>query len=129
MVTRCDDAALARAKELDAALAKGTVLGPLHGVPVTIKDAFDTAGVRTTGGTKGRADHIPQSSAPAVERLWRAVKYEDVFLRGYESVPELERGLRAYFAFYNTERLHQSLGHKTPVEVYRAGRSKEPARE
>jgi putative transposase len=64
-----------------------------------------------------------------VEGIDGSFKYEDVFLRGYESVPELERGLRAYFAFYNEVRLHQSLGYKTPVEVYRAGRSKEPARE
>jgi putative transposase len=63
-----------------------------------------------------------------VERLWRTVKYEDVFLRGYESVPELERGRRAYFTFYNEARLHQSLGYKTPAEVYRAGRSEEPAK-
>ena len=54
-----------------------------------------------------------------VERLWRSVKYEDVYLRGYESVAELEKGLRAYFAFYNGERLHQSLGYRPPVEVYR----------
>jgi putative transposase len=53
-----------------------------------------------------------------VERLWRSVKYEDVYLRGYESVPELAKGLAAYFAFYNGERLHQSLGYKTPAEVY-----------
>src|SRR5262249_60990385 len=56
-----------------------------------------------------------------VERLWRTVKYEDVYLRGYESVPDLERGLRAYFAFYNGERLHQSLGYRTPAEVYGGG--------
>ena len=60
-----------------------------------------------------------------VERLWRTVKYEDVFLRGYESVPELERGLRAYCTFYNEARLHQSLGYQTPAEVYRAGRPEE----
>ena len=53
-----------------------------------------------------------------VERLWRSVKYEDVYLRGYESVPELAKGLAAYFAFYNHERLHQSLGYRTPAEVY-----------
>ena len=64
-----------------------------------------------------------------VERLWRTVKSEDVFLRCYESVPELEKGLAAYFAFDNEARLHQSLGSKTPAEVYRAGRSKGPARE
>ena len=59
-----------------------------------------------------------------VERLWRSVKYEDVYPRGYESVPELERGLRAYFRFYNEERLHQSLDYRTPAEVYREGRVK-----
>jgi len=57
-----------------------------------------------------------------VERLWRSVKYEDVYLRGYEQVPELERGLGAYFRFYNTERLHQSLAYETPEVVYRRGR-------
>ena len=53
-----------------------------------------------------------------VERLWRSVKYEDVYLRGYEAVPDLERGLGRYFGFYNGERLHQSLGYRTPAEVY-----------
>ncbi len=53
-----------------------------------------------------------------VERLWRSVKYEDVYLKGYERVPELEGGLRAYFGFYNTDRPHQSLGYRTPAEVY-----------
>lgn len=53
-----------------------------------------------------------------VERLWRSVKYEDVYLRGYESVPELEKGLAAYFRFYNADRPHQSLGYRTPAEVH-----------
>jgi putative transposase len=56
-----------------------------------------------------------------VERLWRSVKYEDVYLKGYERVPELECGLRAYFAFYNGERLHQSLDYRTPAQVYGVG--------
>lgn len=56
-----------------------------------------------------------------VERLWRSVKHEDVYLRGYASVPELVMGLTEYFAFYNTERRHQSLGYRTPDEVYRTG--------
>jgi putative transposase len=56
-----------------------------------------------------------------VERLWRTVKYEGMFPQGYESVPESERGPRAYFAFYNGERLHQSLGYRTPAEVYTGG--------
>ena len=45
-----------------------------------------------------------------VERLWRSVKYEDVYLKGYASLPELLLGLTEYFAFYNSERPHQSLG-------------------
>ena len=51
-------------------------------------------------------------------------KYEDVYIRGYETVPELERGLAAYFRFYNTERLHQSLGYRTPAEVLAAKENK-----
>ena len=53
-----------------------------------------------------------------VERLWRSVKYEDVYLQGYETVPDLEQGLGRYFGFYNHERLHQSLAYRTPVQVY-----------
>jgi putative transposase len=53
-----------------------------------------------------------------VERLWRSVKYEDVYLKGYAGVPELLLGLGKYFVFYNTERFHQSLDYLTPEEVY-----------
>ena len=57
-----------------------------------------------------------------VERLWRSVKYEDVYVRGYEAVPALEEGLGRYFVFYNEDRPHQSLGYRTPAEVYGVGR-------
>ena len=53
-----------------------------------------------------------------VERLWRNVKYEDVYLKGYATMGELMIGLAAYFDFYNGERPHQALGHKTPADVY-----------
>jgi putative transposase len=53
-----------------------------------------------------------------VERLWRNVKHEDVYLKGYVTMPELQLGLTEYFKFYNTERPHQSLGNSTPVQVY-----------
>ena len=53
-----------------------------------------------------------------VERLWRSVKYENVYLNDYSSIPEVDAGLQSYFEFYNTERLHQSLKYKTPAEVY-----------
>lgn len=56
-----------------------------------------------------------------VERLWRSVKYEDVFLKGYATVSELLLGLTEYFVFYNMERFHQSLGYATPDQVYRTG--------
>jgi len=57
-----------------------------------------------------------------VERLWRSVKYEDVYVRGYEAVPALEEGLGRYFPFYNEERPHQSLGYRTPAAVYRGAK-------
>ena len=56
-----------------------------------------------------------------VERLWRSVKHEDVYLKGYATLPELLLGLTEYFVFYNTERTHQSLGYDTPDQVYRTG--------
>ncbi len=57
-----------------------------------------------------------------VERLWRSVKHEDVYLKGYINMPGLQLGLTEYFDFYNTERPHQSLGDLTPIQVYRTGR-------
>ena len=57
-----------------------------------------------------------------VERLWRSVKHEDVYLKGYASLPELLIGLTEYFVFYNTERTHQSLDYRTPDAVYRTAR-------
>lgn len=53
-----------------------------------------------------------------VERLWRSVKYEDVYLKGYANPLELMIGLTEYFVFYNNERPHQPLGNRTPAEVY-----------
>lgn len=57
-----------------------------------------------------------------VERLWRSVKYEEVYLKDYRSAQEAIEGLRRYFEFYNCERLHQSLDYQTPEAVYRQGR-------
>lgn len=53
-----------------------------------------------------------------IERLWRSVKYEDIYLKDYATVPELDAGLADYFRFYNDERLHQSLNYRTPAEVH-----------
>lgn len=57
-----------------------------------------------------------------VERLWRTVKYEDVYLKQYRDGHELIAGLRAYFDFYNYRRLHQALDYRTPAEMYFGGR-------
>jgi putative transposase len=54
-----------------------------------------------------------------IERLWRSVKYEEVYLKAYEDVGRSRRSLGAYFRFYNAERPHQSLGYRTPEQVYR----------
>ena len=54
-----------------------------------------------------------------IERLWRTVKYEDIYLKGYGNMKETREGLKEYFEFYNEERPHQSLGNKTPGEIYR----------
>ena len=56
-----------------------------------------------------------------VERLWRNVKHEHVYLKGYATMGELMVGLSKYFTFYNGERPHQSLGNETPDVVYRTG--------
>jgi putative transposase len=70
-------------------------------------------GIKISMDGKGRAiDNI------FIERLWRTIKYENVFLRGYQSMVEARDGLREYLAFYNDERLHASLGYRTPNQVY-----------
>jgi putative transposase len=104
---------------LDEALKGGEpeVFNTGQGVQFTA-EAFtgrpEAAGVAVSMDGRGRAlDNV------FVERLWRTVKYEEIYLRGYEAVPELRRGLARYFAFYNDERLHQSLGYRTPAAVYR----------
>jgi len=70
-------------------------------------------GVQISMDGKGRAlDNV------FVERLWRSVKYEDVYLKGYETMQEAKTGLREYFRFYNEERFHQGLDERTPDAVY-----------
>jgi putative transposase len=55
-----------------------------------------------------------------VERLWRSLKYEEVYLKDYASVTEARTGIECYFRFYNQERLHQSLEYRTPAALYRS---------
>jgi putative transposase len=71
-------------------------------------------GIRISMDGRGRAlDNV------FVERLWRSVKYEEVYLRDYQTVWDARHGLARYFAFYNGERLHQALGYRPPAAVYR----------
>lgn len=74
---------------------------------------LEKLGVAISMDGRGRAmDNI------FVERLWRTVKYEEVYLKSYETVKEARESLARYFHFYNTERLHQALGYRTPQDVY-----------
>jgi putative transposase len=83
---------------------------------VRILEAED---IRISMDGRGRAyDNI------FVERLWRTVKYEEVYLHQYETVSEARRSMERYFHFYNTERIHEALDYRTPYEIY----FKEPPR-
>lgn len=74
---------------------------------------LEQAGITISMDGRGRAlDNI------FVERLWRSVKYEHVYLHDHATVPDLQAGLRDYFHFYNHHRLHQSLDYLTPAEVH-----------
>ncbi len=77
---------------------------------------LEAAGVSISMDGRGRAlDNV------FVERLWRTVKYEDLYLKSYATVPALKEGLSRYFDFYCHRRIHQSLSYRTPAEVYGAG--------
>ncbi len=71
-ITLTADAAMAAAREAESAVTAGRPLGPLHGVPLGLKDLYDTAGVRTTGGSKILADRVPDADATVVRRLREA---------------------------------------------------------
>lgn len=98
-----------------------------HGVPVIINSdqgsqftsdiyvaLLTTKGIKISMDSKGRAiDNI------YIERLWRSVKYENIYLFVYTNGKELFKGLEAYFTFYNTKRPHQSLDDRMPWDIYR----------
>lgn len=74
-------------------------------------------GIAISMDGKGRAlDNI------FVERLWRTVKYENIFINDYENGKALHSGMKQYWDFYNNERLHQSLGYATPKEIFEKGK-------
>src|SRR3981081_1537769 len=76
-------------------------------------DELETAGVRISMDGKGRFfDNI------GIERLWRSLKYEEVFIKAYRSVPKARIGIGEWLSFYNDERKHQALGYRTPSEIF-----------
>lgn len=80
---------------------------------IDFTEVLKAAGVQISMDGKGRVfDNI------FVERLWRTVKYEEVYLKEYGGVEEARRSIGGYFEFYNNSRLHKSLGYRTPAEVY-----------
>ncbi len=89
-----------------------------QGVQFTSGDFIDelaARGVRISMDGKGRfLDNI------FIERLWRSLKYEEVFIKAYASVGEARRGISGWLVFYNDERLHQALGYRTPREMFEA---------
>jgi putative transposase len=106
---------------LDEALAGGKpeIFNTDRGSQFTSQEytgRLEEAGIAVSQDGRGRAlDNV------FIERLWRSVKYEDIYIKDYELVPELALGLTAYFRFYDEDRPHQALDYRTPGEVYRAG--------
>jgi amidase len=103
------DSARKEADETDAALARGELKGPLHGVPITIKDTLETTGVICTGGTKGRANFIPKADATAVARLRAA----GGIILGKTNVPELAGAIETDNLVYGRTNNPYDLG-RTP---------------
>ncbi len=106
---------------LEEVLAKGrpNIFNTDQGAQFTSEAFTQTLqerGIRVSMDGKGRyLDNI------FVERLWRSIKYEEVYLKAYQTVSEARTGIDAYLEFYNRQRPHQSLGYRTPAEVYQNG--------
>ena len=103
---------------LEEALGKGTptIFNSDQGSQFTSKDftrILLDKGIKISMDGRGRVfDNI------FIERLWRSVKYENVYLKGYETCAETIDGLGSYFPFYNNQRPHQALGYKVPYEIH-----------
>jgi putative transposase len=104
---------------LERALALGSpeIFNSDHGAQFTSVDftgRLARRGVRISMDGRGRVyDNI------FIERLWRTVKYEEVYLKDYQTVREASSNLTRYFSFYNEERPHQALSYRAPAQVYR----------
>ena len=92
---------------------RGQYCGPIDS---QFTGALLEAGVRISMDGRGRwMDNV------FIERVWRSLKHEDVHLKGYAAGREAKAGIGEYFAFYNERRLHQALGYRAPMAVWRDG--------
>ena len=111
-----DAAFCIRTLERALKISRPDIFNSDQGVQFTSADftnILEGEGVRISMDGRGRVyDNI------FVERLWRTVKYEEVYLHQYLTVADSRRGLERYFHFYNTDRIHESLGYQTPHEIY-----------
>jgi len=98
IVTLTTEEALTAAKEADEALSGGEIKGPLHGVPITIKDCFEVAGVRTTAGNPSMSDHVPETDAVSVSRL----KNAGAVILGKTNVPIMAGDWQSYNKIFGT---------------------------
>jgi len=98
IVVLTEKSALNSAREADSLTQKSKSLPPLHGVPVTIKDAFEVAGVISTGGTLGRKDYVPNTDATSVKRL----KQAGAIILGKTNLPEISMGFESSNLVYGT---------------------------
>jgi amidase len=98
VVTLDADRALAEADRADRAIVAGGPTGPLHGLPITVKDAIEVAGLRSTGGSAALRDHVPAADAPSVGRLRRA----GAVVFGKTNVPEWSGDIQTYNTMFGT---------------------------
>ena len=103
-------------------VSKPEIFNTDQGVQFTCFDftgRLEREGIRISMDGRGRVfDNI------FVERLWRTVKYEEIYLHQYQTIPEVRSGLAKYFLFYNRERIHEALDYRTPYELYVKDRMK-----
>jgi amidase len=109
VVLRTTRSAMRAAQRADEAVANGDDLGPFHGVPATIKDAYEVAGVVSTGGTLGRKDYVPEADATPVARLKKA----GVVIMGKTNLPEISMGFESSNLVYGRTNNPFDLG-RTP---------------
>src|SRR3954447_13010783 len=101
--------AAAAAAAADDALARGDELGPLHGLPMTIKDAIETEGIRSTGGAVELTAHVPTADAPAAAKLRAA----GPIVFGKTNLPRWSGDLQSYNEIFGTTNNPWELGHTT----------------